>query len=41
MFWDLFKKKPAPKPEQEKKGQERQCMPIGDFCKDLEGFYKG
>lgn len=50
MFWNLFKKKPAPKPAQEKKDpvpkpaqerkdQEPQRIPIADFCKDREGFF--
>lgn len=29
MFWNLFKKKPAPKPEPEKKTPP---VPIGDVC---------
>lgn len=41
MIWNLFKKKPAPKLEQEKKDQEPQCMPIDDFCKYREGFFTG
>ena len=52
MFWKIFKKKPAPKPAQEKKdpvpkpAQEKkdpgqQRIPIADFCKDREGFFTG
>lgn len=41
MFWNLFRKKPAPKPEQEKKDLEPQRMRIDDFCKDREGFFTG
>ena len=41
MFWNLFRKKPAPKPEQEKKDPEPHCMRIDDFCKDREGFFTG
>lgn len=52
MFWKIFKKKPVPKPAQEKKDpvpksaqekkdQEPQRIPIADFCKDREGFFTG
>lgn len=41
MFWNLFRKKPAPKPEPEKKDQEPQPMRIDDFCKYREGFFTG
>lgn len=41
MFWNLFRKKPVPKLEPEKKDLEPQCIPIGDFCKYREGFFTG
>ena len=41
MFWNLFKKKPAPKLEQEKKDLEPQRMRLDDFCKDREGYFTG
>lgn len=41
MFWKLFRKKPAPKPEQEKKDPEPQRIPIDVFCKDREGYFTG
>lgn len=41
MFWNLFRKKPEPKPEQEKKDQEPQRIPIDEFCKDREGYFTG
>ena len=49
MFWNLFRKKPAPKPEQEKPKPEQEKkysedakrIPIGDFCKGREGFFTG
>ena len=39
MFWNLFRKKPAPKPEPEKKDSEPQPMRVDDFCKYREGFF--
>lgn len=39
MFWKIFKKKPVPKPAQEKKDQEPQPMRIDDFCKYREGYF--
>lgn len=41
MFWSLFRKKPAPKLEPEKKDQEPQPMHLDDFCKYREGFFTG
>jgi hypothetical protein len=41
MFWNLFKKKPAPKLEPEKKDLEPQPMRLDDFCKDREGYFTG
>ena len=41
MFWNLFRKKPAPKPEPEKKDEESQRMRLDDFCKYREGFFTG
>lgn len=41
MFCNLFRKKPAPKPEQEKKDRKPQTMRIDDFCKYLEGYFTG
>lgn len=41
MFLSLFRKKPAPKLEPEKKDQEPQPMRIDDFCKYREGFFTG
>jgi hypothetical protein len=41
MFWSLFRKKPAPKLEPEKKDREPQPMRIDDFCKYREGFFTG
>ena len=41
MFWNLFRKKPAPKPEPEKKDPEPQRMRLDDFCKDREGYFTG
>lgn len=41
MFWSLFRKKPAPKLEPEKKDQEPQPMRLDDFCKYREGYFTG
>lgn len=41
MFWNLFRKKPAPKPEPEKKEESNKTTPISDVCKGIEGYFTG
>jgi tRNA(His) 5'-end guanylyltransferase len=41
MFWKLFRKKPAPKPEPEKKEESKKTTPISDVCKGIEGYFTG
>lgn len=46
MFWKIFRKKPAPKPSpkpEPKPEPERKVtpVPIGDVCKNAEGFFTG